>query len=524
MPNFAQSAKCHKTQTKTRLGIPIQNKAKASQLSYLQQQWGKKSNSKELDKQSKKNRKTLSSRRMARKEIPRKKTAIVISAPIFHIFAAIKIIKSCTIMNEQEKNIIEAIIDKGNRRKHDRALISLLYGDDIGITGDPFKYKKDKGDIPYILQDIIRKYYSKIRFEDAYSVFASDFMLHLDRMPAEMLRDIDDLKSWIFITARNFAIDHKKEIESLGEIETGITIAIDDSRMYGESPTDDEAESYDAVKKESTETEKDSEDDEETNYESNDEFGETNDGENQDGEDPFDETPDAEKSRIGYYLSKINNAYYRDLIRAIKIEGIDREVLARQYGKDVADINRDFSRAWIVFITVALDDIQQCRQNLFKKYENHKDLNDENACLLRDFLQRKQSMQNMVIRYGMTEAQMKEKLAIAFKLLLKIDKKEREKEEEEKQKEEKKLHRMKRLWGLYKGIVKVNNHESYNLLSRYFNECKSDYSLLLGWALNNNINVSKLEQQLEDSFGILDAINKERYNKKNNHNDEDNNK
>lgn len=130
----------------------------------------------------------------------------------------------------------------------------------------------------------------------------------------------------------------------------------------------------------------------------------------------------------------------------------------------------------------------------------------------------------MVIRYGMTEAQMKEKLAIAFKLLLKIDKKEREKEEEEKQKEEKKLHRMKRLWGLYKGIVKVNNHESYNLLSRYFNECKSDYSLLLGWALNNNINVSKLEQQLEDSFGILDAINKERYNKKNNHNDEDNNK
>lgn len=44
---------------KTRLGIPIQNKAKASQLSYLQQQRGKKSNSKELDKQSKKQENTL---------------------------------------------------------------------------------------------------------------------------------------------------------------------------------------------------------------------------------------------------------------------------------------------------------------------------------------------------------------------------------------------------------------------------------------------------------------------------------
>lgn len=44
---------------KTRQGIPIQNKAKASLLSYLRQQWGKKSNSKELDKQSKKQENTL---------------------------------------------------------------------------------------------------------------------------------------------------------------------------------------------------------------------------------------------------------------------------------------------------------------------------------------------------------------------------------------------------------------------------------------------------------------------------------
>lgn len=74
---------------KTRQGIPIQNKAKASQPSYLRQQWGKKSNSKELDKQSKKQENTLV-KKNDEKKTPRKKTAIVITAPIFHIFAAYK--------------------------------------------------------------------------------------------------------------------------------------------------------------------------------------------------------------------------------------------------------------------------------------------------------------------------------------------------------------------------------------------------------------------------------------------------
>ena len=75
---------------KTRLGIPIQNKAKASQLSYLRQQWGKKSNSKELDKQSKKQENTLIKKNGEKKNSKKKKTAIVITAPIFHIFAAYK--------------------------------------------------------------------------------------------------------------------------------------------------------------------------------------------------------------------------------------------------------------------------------------------------------------------------------------------------------------------------------------------------------------------------------------------------
>ena len=427
-------------------------------------------------------------------------------------------------MNEQEKNIIEAIIDKGNRRKHDKALISLLYGDDIGITGDPFKYKKDKSDIPYILQDIIRKYFSKIRFKDAYSAFASDFMLHLDRMPAEMLRDIDDLKSWIFITARNYALNHKKEIESFQDDKTGFTITLDENRMYGKIPTDNETESSNADEAKETDCEKESENDEETIYESNDEFGETNDNETQYEVDSFDVIPDVAKSRIEKYLSKITNDEYRYLIRAIKIDGIDREVLAQQYGKDVAYVNMKFIRAWNAFIAVALDDIQQCRLDLFKKHENHKDLDDENAGLLRDFLLRKLSVQNMAFQYGMTEAKMREKLAIAFKLLLKIDKKENEKNEDEKQKEERVLHRMKRLWGQYKSILKVKNPESHSLLSKFFNECKGEYSALLELYLNNGINVNELEQKLQDSFAILDAIDKEHYDKKNNHNDEDNHK
>ena len=43
------------------------------------------------------------------------------------------------------------------------------------------------------------------------------------------------------------------------------------------------------------------------------------------------------------------------------------------------------------------------------------------------------------------------------------------------------------------------------------------------WALNNNIIVDELERQLEASFDLLNAIDKERSSKKNDSNEKDKN-
>ena len=131
-----------------------------------------------------------------------------------------------------KRDIIEAIIDKSDKRRHDKALTLLLYGEDTGRAGGSFMYKKVKEDpilsIPFILQDLIRKMFSKIRFEDAYSVFATGFQMHLDGLSSEMLYGVDDLKKWIVKVAKNYAINHLEEIQAFG---IGVDVSFDENRV-----------------------------------------------------------------------------------------------------------------------------------------------------------------------------------------------------------------------------------------------------------------------------------------------------
>lgn len=420
-----------------------------------------------------------------------------------------------------ERDIIEAIIDKSDKRRHDKALTLLLYGEDTGRASGPFMYKKVKEDpilsIPFILQDLIRKKFSKIRFEDAYSVFATGFLMHLDGLSPEMLCGVDDLKNWIYIVAKNYATSHLEEIQAFG---IGVDVSIDENRVADGDSIENETE----VDELNDDTEIDSEDSREI------ELPEQGREEKSTVTIPFDENEqdklkrlDFAKWRFQHYLSQMANETYKDLLTAVYIEGVDRETIAEEYGWTMAVFNLTLDRARNAFITVALDDIQHCEPDLFREYEYHKDMDDTTANLLREFFICKFDIQQMALLHHKTNYGMKMALSVAYKKLLRIHKNETELLETERHKEERKQNRMKRLYKMYKGILEKEYPRSFWLLSKYFKEFNGEFSVMTEWAMNNNINVDELERQLEASFDLLNALDKERSFKKNDSNKKDKN-
>ena len=137
-------------------------------------------------------------------------------------------------MNAKEKAIIEAIIDKNNERKHDRALKLLLFGEEKGGSFSKNEYAN-------LLKDLVKKKYARcFSFEDTYNTFATGFWMHLDKMTPEQLRSINDLKAWLFEVAKNYIESIRDIIEALQP--NGLTN--DDPGNYSEETTPfDETES-----------------------------------------------------------------------------------------------------------------------------------------------------------------------------------------------------------------------------------------------------------------------------------------
>ena len=271
-----------------------------------------------------------------------------------------------------KRDIIEAIIDKSDKRRHDKALTLLLYGEDTGRAGGSFMYKKVKEDpilsIPFILQDLIRKMFSKIRFEDAYSVFATGFQMHLDGLSSEMLYGVDDLKKWIVKVAKNYAINHLEEIQAFG---IGVDVSFDENRVADDASIENETE----VDELNDDTGIDSEDSREI------ELPEQCREEESTVTIPFDENEQDKLKRLNFakwrfqhYLSQMANETYKDLLTAVYIEGVDRETIAEENGWTMAVFNLTLDHARNAFISVALDDIQHCEPDLFREYEYHKDI------------------------------------------------------------------------------------------------------------------------------------------------------
>ncbi len=410
-------------------------------------------------------------------------------------------ISICTNMNAKEIAIIEAIIDKSNKKRHEKALKLLLYGED-----------KDgsfiKNEYVNCLESLVRKKFDKsISFEDSYSTFATEFWMHLENMAPDQLRNIKDLKPWLFIVAKNFIETIRKEIEAFQLFST----PIDEDRLTGiidDDPQGDTNELNNEAENDSEENKGNEEQIPSQEVESTEMI-------------PFDESEQERQKRLSfaqwrfqYYLSKMMNETYKDILSAVYIEGVDRVTLAEDYGWGMDVFNLTLDHARNAFISVALEDIRHCEPNLFREYECHKDMDDKTASLLRDFFVLKYDVQQLALLHHKSNYEIKKTLAVAYKKLLGIHKKETELMEAERNQKERKHKRKKRLYVTHKGILEKEFPLSYKLLLKYFEEFNGDFSAMTEWALNNNISVIELERQLETSFDVLNAIEKDRSIKK----------
>jgi len=398
-----------------------------------------------------------------------------------------------------ERAIIESIIDKDDKRWHDKALTLLMFGKRTGGLSEKNVYVS-------CLEELVRNRIAKnVWFEDAYCTFASEFWKHLDELSPEILQNIDDLKSWLFVAARNFIDSNRKVIEvfKLGDS------FLDESRVTDNNDDNNEGGCDDLCN--DKEKENESKEDEETERLKH----------RQETESveivPFDEDDqdvlqrlDFARWRFLHYLGKLTNETYKDLLSAKYIEGVESETLAEEYHMEMPIFNLTMDHARNAFIAVALDDIQHCEPDLFRKYEYHEDMDDRTAALLRGFFVCKYDVQQLALLHHKTNYGMRMALAKAYKRLLRIHKNETESEETKIHQEERKQRRMKRLYELHKKLLKEKDDSSYWLLRRFYEDFKGDYAEMERHQLNNGANPDELERQFEVAYEVLDAIDKER--------------
>ncbi len=416
-------------------------------------------------------------------------------------------ISLCTNMNAKEIAIIEAIIDKSDKRRHEKALKLLLYGEEKNGT-------LVKNEYVNCLENLVRKKFgNNVPFYDSYSTFATEFWMHLEKMTPDQLRSINNLKSWLFTVAKNFIETIRKEIEMLQKTDTPF-----DEGWLTENTLDN-------CEREINEVEKDIENGSAENsgngYQKQSQevdFAETI---------PFDENEqerlkrvDFAKWRFRHYLSKMINETYKDILSAVYIEGVERETLAEEYGWSMGVFNLTLDHARNAFISVALDDIRRCEPQLFKKYEYHKNMDEKTAALLREFFVYGHDVQQLSLLHHKTNYEIKKSLAVAYKKLLRIHKNETEKAETEYHQEERKLKRQKRLFEIHKNVLENEYPRTFQLLTKYFEEFRGDLSAMTEWALNSNTGVYEIERQLDISFDVLNKIENESRTKKNSSNEE----
>lgn len=334
-------------------------------------------------------------------------------------------------MNERERLLIDGLINKEDKKLHNRCITLLFHGQDVAKGNERALYRKNE----YVtaLENAVRTCFSgryyKGRFDETYMVFESLFVPYLEHLASEKLREIDNLKNWLFIAAVRFCNSNRNKVNMLLGIDTATESDPFDDGKRNESDPDSETQGQ------ATSIDMDA-----------------NPTDSIDGdEDLAAEVPDAQddssdwaETLLNHYINQVGNAYYRDLIRAIKLEDVAVETIAEEYGKKPADIHRDYSRAWEKLLQICLPDIKVRSKKLFR--EREADLDIRQADVLNKFYSSGHDMASLAKTEGMKQDVLEDSIIKAYKALLKTNKRETkidEKEQREDLREQRRLEKEK---------------------------------------------------------------------------------
>lgn len=263
------------------------------------------------------------------------------------------------------------------------------------------------GDNPYssVLHNVVRKCFSGRfyigRFQETYLTFETEFYQYLLKLKPEKVREVDNLPSWLFRVAANFANSHRQKInQALGiEMDTvafSVTLDRDDSE---ESEMDEQPQRHPDTghHRKQDDTEDDTDDDEPA--------------------ESSDSSAWAEDLLNGY-IDKIPHAYYRTVIRALSLEGMDPSDFAEEQGKKVSAIYNDLSRAMDALVVVALDDIKWRTRTLYSQYGDL--LTQQQQDLLTAFYDPDVQLETLALKMKVKPNEVRSKIVGAYKALQKM--------------------------------------------------------------------------------------------------------
>lgn len=254
-------------------------------------------------------------------------------------------------MNSREQQLIEALINKEDIVRHNKAIEILFHG--TVKNG-----KMIKNAYVNAIENAVRQCFSgsfyRGRFEEIYITFETEFYKYLQKVKPDTLRTIDKLESWLYIASRNFANGHRKQINAaLGIVETEVY----SDNLFdccSENRSKDDTISFNEI---------------------------------------IDDCADSSSwasDLLDSYIEQISCEYYRLILRAVVLENMPREEFAEeQCKKDAAAIDRDVRRAKLELIKVAMSDIKWRSRKLMSKYCDQITKQIERS-LLEDFFAGKQ--------------------------------------------------------------------------------------------------------------------------------------
>lgn len=299
-------------------------------------------------------------------------------------------------MNAKEKAIIQAIIDKSDAKRHQRAIDILTVGRIQDARGENV--------LPKLIPDYCKVIKSAVKCvctgwrynglsdDDIYGAFLIHFIPAIEAVKEETWLKVEDLKHWLFRVAQNCAKKNIKEINIDLDVDTkndGCVLSYDETWMKEEGQGESEDNIYAYSPDEPTELE------------------------------TFD-------NLINKYVDQLPIERDRVIVRAIKIDDMDREELAAELGLTPAALNLAYEEAWMRVLKRALPDIRYRARTMFK--ENEYKLKQNDAEILHDFFsgynKAKEQIVIMAHDKNCTTNQMETQIVKAYKRLINLNKQE----------------------------------------------------------------------------------------------------